>query len=182
MIDDFHDDEAGGFFYISPHHETLIARHKDYFDGSVPSGNSMAAYALLRLGKLTGSERFALVAAGTIESCKGMLQKHPAGVGQMFLAANMQLGPAPEVVFTTSNHDAAPQAISLAYQNFLPNHVVAVLQGNQTSIHLQELFAGKELHDQPQMYVCENFACQAPVSGLSDISEKLQKMGRPLGS
>ena len=43
MLHEFWDGENGGFFYTSPEHEQLIARTKPVHDGSVPSGNSLAA-------------------------------------------------------------------------------------------------------------------------------------------
>ena len=51
MIDEFADAEQGGFFYTGKSHEALIARTKDLFDNATPSGNAMAATALVRLGR-----------------------------------------------------------------------------------------------------------------------------------
>ena len=56
MIAEFADAEQGGFFYTGKSHEALIARTKDLFDNATPSGNAMAATALVRLGALTGRE------------------------------------------------------------------------------------------------------------------------------
>ena len=53
MIDEFWDDEDGGFFYTGRSHEDLIVRSKDFFDNATPSGNSVAAEVLLRIGLLT---------------------------------------------------------------------------------------------------------------------------------
>ena len=49
MIDEFADPEQGGFFYTGTSHEALIARQQDAYDNATPSGNAMAATALLRL-------------------------------------------------------------------------------------------------------------------------------------
>jgi uncharacterized protein len=53
MIEEFWDDEDGGFFFTGKSHETLIVRAKDYFDNATPSGKSVAAEVLLRLALLT---------------------------------------------------------------------------------------------------------------------------------
>ena len=58
MIERFADDEHGGFFTTSNDHEELIARRKDVGDHPIPSGNSSAAYGLLRLAALTGERRY----------------------------------------------------------------------------------------------------------------------------
>ena len=54
MIDEFADTEQGGFYFTGNRHEALIARQKDIHDNATPSGNGMAATALLRLGAITG--------------------------------------------------------------------------------------------------------------------------------
>ena len=54
MIDEFADAEQGGFYFTGRRHEALIARQKDIHDNATPSGNGLAATALLRLGALTG--------------------------------------------------------------------------------------------------------------------------------
>src|SRR6516165_3650322 len=73
MIALFHDGAGQGFFYTSSDHEELIARNKESQDGSTPSGNSMAAWALLRLGRLCGRADFEKIAAGTLEFISSML-------------------------------------------------------------------------------------------------------------
>ena len=45
----FWDPQAGAFFFTSDDHEALIVRSEPAFDGSIPSGNSVAARNLLRL-------------------------------------------------------------------------------------------------------------------------------------
>jgi len=55
MIEEFWDNEAGGFFFTGKSHENLIVRSKDYFDNATPSGNSVAAMVLLRLAKAKNS-------------------------------------------------------------------------------------------------------------------------------
>ncbi|MGH7128801.1 MAG: thioredoxin domain-containing protein, partial [Planctomycetaceae bacterium] len=55
MIEQFGDSGGGGgFFFTSSDHESLIARNKDTQDAATPSGNAMAATALLKLARLTG--------------------------------------------------------------------------------------------------------------------------------
>nr|WGD65115.1 hypothetical protein P5652_00720 [Bacillus subtilis] len=54
MISLFWDEEHGGFYFTGHDAEALIVREKEVYDGAVPSGNSVAAVQLLRLGQVTG--------------------------------------------------------------------------------------------------------------------------------
>lgn len=54
MIGLFWDEEHGGFYFTGHDAEALIVREKEVYDGAVPSGNSVAAVQLLRLGQVTG--------------------------------------------------------------------------------------------------------------------------------
>ncbi len=71
-------------------------------------------------------------------------------------------------------------AIALIHRRYLPRAVLAVRDSSSSdptgaqSGHLNEIFAGKEsLDGQPVLYVCQNFACQSPMTGLESIEAKL---------
>ena len=57
MIERFSDPE-GGFFTTSNDHERLVTRPKDIQDHPIPSGNSSAAFGLLRLAAFTGEREY----------------------------------------------------------------------------------------------------------------------------
>ncbi|HTQ39589.1 MAG TPA: thioredoxin domain-containing protein [Pirellulales bacterium] len=173
MLAHFADSAAGGFFYTADDHEQLIARHKDVQDSSVPSGNALAATVLVRLGKLTGRAEYLEAAEKTIRSAVGLLARAPTAAGQMLLALDMFLGPTFEIVLLGNlvQTDTAAVLRELHGQ-FIPNKVVALrspkAQTTSTfhSTALNPLFAGKTLlAAEPTLFICENFACQAPVGG-----------------
>ena len=58
MIEHFWNDDEKSFFFTVDNHESLIVRPKNYYDLSVPSGNSVASNALLKLHHLTHQEKF----------------------------------------------------------------------------------------------------------------------------
>ncbi|MFP5328196.1 MAG: thioredoxin domain-containing protein, partial [Acidimicrobiia bacterium] len=76
-IDLFWDDEGGGLFTTGDDAERLIVRQKDYYDGATPSANGVAALALLRLGILTGDERYEHHGRGILGWLAGALAHHP---------------------------------------------------------------------------------------------------------
>jgi hypothetical protein len=170
MLRLFEDKDEGGFFYTASDHEELLTRQKDLFDNAVPSGNSMAAMALLRLGKLTGRGDFLDAAVRTLRVATGVIEHAPRAAGQLLLALDFYLGPTPEIVIlgdpSSPDTGAALTALRL---RFMPNKVIAcrsTASNASKSAALEPLFSGKELAgSEPGLYVCENFACQAPVFG-----------------
>src|SRR5712692_3788609 len=93
MIEQFWDSAGGGFFFTGRDHESLISRTKDVHDSSIPSGNSMAVTALLRLAKLTGKPAFREKADSTLRLFHEPMTASPIAAGQMLVALDFHLGP-----------------------------------------------------------------------------------------
>jgi hypothetical protein len=186
VLDKFSDPAGGAFFYTAADHEQLIARNKELTDSSVPSGNSLAAHALLRLGRLIGRSEYLDAAEKVLAAGVPIMQQAPMAAGQLLLALDLYLGPASELVLVGDMaHAEMKQAIAAVHCRHLPRSVFAVRDtgssdptGSQ-SRHLDEIFAGKESpNGQPVLYVCENFACGAPATGLAEIEGKLEELAR----
>ncbi|MDZ4818586.1 MAG: thioredoxin domain-containing protein [Planctomycetota bacterium] len=179
MLAHFSDLDGGGFFFTADDHEELIARQKDMQDSATPSGNSMAATALLRLGKLTGRTEYLTAAEGAIRAAATLMQRYPSAAGQMLLALDMYLGPTFELVLLADRSEKSTQTIlAELHRRFIPNKVVALRDGTQVipasgirdegppAMPLDPLFAGRaQQNGQPTLYLCQDFACQEPVLG-----------------
>jgi uncharacterized protein YyaL (SSP411 family) len=116
-----------------------------------------------------------VIASGrrTLEAFARLMQQSPGSVGQMLLACDFLHGPTPELVLVGSE-DEIQQARRAFWRRFIPNRVFATsgpaVAGAHPAPRLAATFAGKTSTDgQPTLYECENFACQAPVSGLAAI-------------
>ncbi len=185
MLQQFHD-PAGGFYFTAGDHEPLIARTKDLQDSSVPSGNALAATALLRLAKLTGRSDLREIAVATIESAVALVEHAPTAAGQMLLALDMHLGPAPEIALLGSLDESDTRAaLRELWRRFIPNKVLALRapDARGASPLLDPLFAGKQpLEKLPTVFVCENFACQAPVAGNAAVTLLWDELAGPTAS
>ncbi|HXT61320.1 MAG TPA: thioredoxin domain-containing protein [Pirellulales bacterium] len=167
LLKEFADPQQGGFFYTAADHETLIARQKDSQDGSVPSGNALATTLLLRLGKLCGRADYLSAGQLVLQSFTSLMERHPTAAGQMLIALDFQLGPTPELVVMGAEGDPAmSELLTDLHRRYMPNRVLAARPARGHAAALDELFAGKTSSASgPALYVCENFACQAPVIG-----------------
>ena len=174
MLASFGDSQGGGLFFTATDHEKLIARTKDHQDNAVPSGNGMAATALLKLSRLCARADFEQRAVEILESLGGMLSSHPQASGQLLMACDFLLGPAYEIVIAEVKGDsgsAGPLEAAL-HQEFLPNKVVAHWRENPSVG--QEILAGKSPDDATvQAWVCDRGRCFPPVTSASELRSQL---------
>ena len=180
VLELFSDRDAGGFFFTASDHEQLIARPKDQFDNATPSASALAATALVQLGKLTGRSDYLAAAEGTFRAATAIMQQSPTAAGQMLLALDMYLGPTPEIVILGDPQTPATQQILTDLRRrFLPNKIVALrtLGASRFRPALEPMFAGKQmLSGEPTVFICQNFACQAPVAGIAAARQAFDQL------
>jgi uncharacterized protein YyaL (SSP411 family) len=158
-VDLFADAERGGFFMTARDAEQLVARKKDLDDNPVPSGNSMLAFLLLRLARIYGDDALEQRAAGVLRLLHPNLSRIPSAFGWALCALDLYLSPPRELAIVGAPDDPLARA---ALEPFDPNAVVAF--GPSETV---PLLAGKTRVDgKPTLYVCEQFACRAPVTEL----------------
>jgi hypothetical protein len=178
----FADPEKGGFFYTEAG-DGLLARKKDHFDSSLPSGTGLATMALLRLGKLSGRKDYLAAAQRSLTVARPWMERAPSGSGAMLLALDMYLGPTPEIVIVDSaDHASTSAVVSALHRRFVPNKVVAYCNpATPPAAHaavLSGILQGKTLLPPgPTVFVCQDFACQAPVSGEDAALAALAQIG-----
>ncbi len=182
MIDEFSDPEHGGFFYTGNRHETLITRTKDIHDNATPSGNAMAATALLRLGAITGLSTLTDAGRATLMSLRLVLEHEPAAAGQSMIALDFLLNPVKEFAVISGDDSVEFQDVLRAIaRRFNAGKVVVpatVDQAADLGGSLPLLVDRTAREGRTTTYVCENFACQAPVVGVAGIEEALAGLTR----
>jgi len=161
----FADDENGGFFLTPADGEQLVARQKDLDDNPTPSGNSMLAFVLLRLARLWGDDELERRAEGVLRLVRDVLPRAPQAFGWALCALDLLLSPPREVAIVG---DPESEVARAALRGFDPNAVVAF--GPDEEVPLLE---GKTLVDgRPAVYVCERFACRAPVTNPAELADR----------
>ncbi|WP_435010469.1 thioredoxin domain-containing protein [Tundrisphaera lichenicola] len=179
MIDEFHDSEKGGFFYTGRSHEELIVRQKDAYDNATPSGNAMAATALARLAALTGRGDLGDLARSTLQTVQILMEKAPTAAGQSLVALDYLLASSKEfAVISGGNPDELSRALVAIHEPFLPHKVVAPSTGpvSEEMVGLVPLLADRPARaGRVTTYICEGFACQAPLVGIEALRNSLSR-------
>jgi uncharacterized protein YyaL (SSP411 family) len=164
----FGDPERGGFFSTSDDHEELIARRKEIGDHPIPSGNSSAALGLLRLAALTGEREFERQAEGVLRLFAGPAVNHPDGFAHFLRALDFHLAPVREVALVGEDLGELAGVVRDAHRPHL------VLAGGGEGTSSPPLLAERPMVEgKPTAYVCEGFACRAPVTAADELSAML---------
>ena len=179
MIAEFADPD-GGFFYTGANHEELIARQKDAYDNATPSGNAMAATALLRLGALTGRDELTKAGEAVLRSVRAVLDQAPTAAGQSLVALDFLLAsPREFAVIGGADRAETLAVLGAIHSRFLPNKVVApALDGPPAPVEVVPLLEGRSARDgRTTTYICERFACREPVVGVEGLAAALAFRG-----
>ena len=163
MIERFADPERGGFFTTAADAEALIARRKDVDDHPIPSGNSAAAYALLRLAALTGEHSYEQHAVSVFRLFHRVAEQHPHAVGHLLRALDFHLSPTREVALVApAGEDGLGELAAVVRSRLRPHLVMA--GGDEGTERPELMLERTAVEGRAAAYVCERFACQAPVT------------------
>jgi uncharacterized protein len=162
MIERFADEEHGGFFTTAADHRQGFARQKDLDDSPTPSGGASAAFGLLRLARLSGEFEYERHALDVLRVRTSIVSEHPHGFGHVLQAIDFYLATVREVAIAGAADDAAgvaalAQVVRAAYR---PHVVLA--GGVSDGVPLLE--GRGAVGGRAAAYVCEHFACQAPIT------------------
>ncbi|MEE8170802.1 MAG: thioredoxin domain-containing protein, partial [Phycisphaerae bacterium] len=161
-------DEAGGYFFTARDAEKLLVRNKDASDGAIPSGNSVQLMNLLRLAVLLDDKKAGEQAEKLMRCFAGTVQRSVFAAERMLAAVDFHHRRPREIAFVVPpDRKGLAELEAALWKKYVPNKVVAFLPyGSAQAAALQKqipLLAGKTpLDGRTTVYVCENFACQAP--------------------
>ena len=174
--------DGSGFYFYGKDGEKLIARPKEVYDGAVPSGNSIAAYNIIRLARITGRDDLMELFQKQMNAFAQIVMEHPIGYAFFITAFLTGSVPHGEIVICGNADSSEVKAMAIAVrQKFLPESVllfrpcsdkVAEIDG------LSSLVEGRTSNGKlPAVaYICQDYTCQPPVTTVEDLVAKLQEL------
>jgi uncharacterized protein len=161
MLRKFYDPEHGGFWQSAGDTGDLILRVKEDYDGALPSGNSVATLALLRLAAITAKPKPKEAAERTLRLFADRLQRLPQAVPHLLLALDFSLEePSRVVIAGPVAAPATQQLLRAAHSVYRPNRVVCGTAG------AVDPFARTlpETGGKPTAYLCIGTSCRPPTT------------------
>jgi uncharacterized protein YyaL (SSP411 family) len=176
MVEQFWDESAGGFFFTSTDHEKLPVRTKSSFDGAMPSGNSAAVLALLRLAELMGDQALRAKAEQTLRVFRDLMEQAPQGVSYMLSALDFYLGPTTQMAIVGGKSDPQTKKfLEIIRGCFLPNKIIALREPADSTKESEELIPlfkeKKPVNGAPVVYLCENYSCRVPITEVGELKK-----------
>ena len=180
MIKHFWDQQSGGLFMTADDSERLLIRNKKIYDGAIPSGNSVAALNLLRLGHMTGREDYLKKAEGISRAFSESVNRYPPGHAHLMVALDYALNPNYEVVIVGQPGAKDTRAMLRALRRpFLPGKVVLLRPADKKAAAeiirmapYTEFMVSKD--GRATAYVCTDFVCKLPTTEISQMLANLQ--------
>jgi uncharacterized protein YyaL (SSP411 family) len=171
MVRLFRDDEHGGFYDTGSDAEEVLIRMKGSYDDVVPSGNSVAALNLVKLGKILRDDAMIREGERTLRAFKLNIEQQPSAYPYMLNSFDYFLGPDVEITIARSDKDddfiAMLQVIS---QKFIPNLVLRFVEGDE------DVSGFKAEGGRTTAYICAKGACSPPATGRQELQRTLDEV------
>ena len=172
LVGHFWDSENNNFFMTSDDHEKLIIRPKSNYDLSLPSGNSVSAFVMLRLYHLSQEPTFLEITTKIMASQAQIAAENPFGFGYLLNTISMYIQKPQEITVINTENSEIIQSLLLDY---LPNSIMITIKNSSQLENLSEypFFAGKSFEDKTSVFVCKDFTCSLPLHTLDEIKSNL---------
>ena len=167
MIERFWDHEGGGFFTVAREGEQLIAQRKPTQDGATPSGNALAARALARMYALTAEGRYADLIEAMRGTFSAYLSKAPTMLG-LFVSVEDWLTDHRSVALIGPADDSELAQMRHNLWSGEPRPMVVMQRSGDETV-VPQLVDKPQQNGQPTAYVCQAFACSAPVHTADEL-------------
>jgi len=171
VLQHFTDKDNGGFFFTSDDHEKLMTRLKPDADDAIPSGNGIAASLFLKIGHLTGEQRYLDAAEKTLMALWNNINRYPVAHGSLLSALETFLQP-PEIIILRGDENFLEEWRKLAAQNTHPDRITLAIPSREKQ--LPELLSAKSPPDDGVLaYPCRGSTCLPVISNINEFHQYL---------
>src|SRR5438874_866222 len=174
----FWDNENGGYFTVTGRDSNILLRMKEDNDSAEPAASSVAALNLARLVAIRNDAELLARAKETVNTFARQLAHFPSALPQMLVAFDFLEGAPQQIVIAGNLRDERTrELLEEVRKHFLPHAIVLLADGDDGQNFLAEkneaIRAMRPIDGRPSVYICENFACKAPVTNVGELRRML---------
>ena len=171
LLDRFEDREHGGFWFTSHDHERLFHRTKPAHDNATPSGNGVAACALIALAQMTGDSRYLEAAERCVKVFAGGLAETPGSQSTLLIALERLRTP-PSTLVLMGDADAMRSWQLRLARDYRPELAVVALAGVDAPVPLRK---GDPPAQGVRAWLCHGMRCLPPLEGVDAVVAELDR-------
>lgn len=164
--------QEGGFYFTADDHERLIQRPRPWMDEATPAGNGIASQVLSRLGYLLGNTDYIQAAEDTLRAAWDDINQFPHAHNALLSGLEDFLSPVETVIIRGSEKTIKEWQMKLSCE-YAPKRIVLAIPNN-----IYPLPGALSSYSAPDegiiAYVCRENQCEAPVTRLDQLLDKLQ--------
>ena len=162
--------DEGGFYFTAHDHERLFHRPRTYADDALPSGNAVAARALLRLGHLLGETRYLDSAERTLRAAWPHVSELAYAHNAMLDALEEYLNP-PQLVILRGDAATLREWQRRCAEGFHPARLVFAIPSEAAP---PGILAQREPPARgAQAWICSGTECSPPVATIEELQAAL---------
>ena len=173
-IQHYADENGGGFFFTASDAEKLVTRSKSPSDGAIPSGNSVHALNLLRLGILLNRKDYRARAESIFRAYSSRAGQSVYSFERHLCALDFFHDRVKEIAII--GDPASPDTKALirtVYDRYLPNKVVVQALDRMDDPAMPLLHGKPRRNGRATAYVCEHYTCRLPVTEPEALAKQL---------
>ncbi|MEA3177407.1 MAG: uncharacterized protein QOI59_930 [Gammaproteobacteria bacterium] len=171
VLQHFVDAVAGGFYFTSDDHESLIYRSKSFADDATPAGNGIAAFVFQRMGHLLAEPRYLQAAEHTLRAAWPSLEKFPHAHTTLSIALDELLHPPETLILRGPRAEITNWAREL-HKLYAPRRMVLAVPADAQD--LPAALEEKASRGSAVAYVCHGSTCSAPIDSLGGLVSRLR--------
>ncbi len=168
---DFHD---GGFYFTSKDHEKLIQKPKPTADEAYPSGNSIAAKILIKLGFLMNNTKYIDAAESIFSYASKQINNSPNSHSSLLDSYLLMNKPIITIILKTKKYSNEVYKwlnylinINRPYINYY------YVNNNKTGF---KNIDDKESISEVTAYICIGFTCEKPINDINEFRERVNNL------
>lgn len=169
MLDRFRD-SAGGFFDAPQDDNSLPLRPKEIQDSATPSGNALAAHALLILAYLDEHGEWETMTHNLLTWIANACQRYPLGFASFLRCMDLALGPIQQLALLWRDPGATALYLNHLHDQYRPRLILA---GSTVPPASNAPALVRLNHPAPEApvttFICNNFVCLRPITSFTEF-------------
>jgi uncharacterized protein YyaL (SSP411 family) len=170
----FWDSESAGYFYTADYESDLILRLKEYFDGIIPSANSIMSMNLLKLARITGDNVYEKLFYNIIDYLPAYIARSKTAITQLINALDYANNNSFELIifYNEAESELVKSILKKLWSKYLPNLILIMVKEpeEQEIIDIAPYLKNyKRINDKVSFYLCRNWSCELPTNEIHKI-------------